>query len=116
MPPIEVVCPNGHRLKVKDEFAGRTGACPICGSKVKVPQKAQTLTEDDVLKFLGDNPPPAAEPAPATDAPKIVRTDSPARLPKKICEKCHPEILAATRICPYCHTYLGFSDIGVSTR
>jgi len=116
MPPIEVVCPNGHRLKVKDDFAGRTGACPICGSKVKVPQKTQNLTEDDVLKFLGDSPPPPVETVPTSDVPKIVRTDPPARLPKKICEKCHREILAATRICPYCHTYLGFSDIGAGMR
>lgn len=116
MPPIDVVCPNGHRLRVKDEFAGRTGACPICGSKVKVPPKTQKLTEDDVLKFLGDNPQPATTTAQPADLPKIVRTDSPARLPKKICEKCHREILAATRICPYCHTYLGFSDVGTGAR
>ncbi|HPZ81862.1 MAG TPA: hypothetical protein PL064_00420 [Thermogutta sp.] len=116
MPPIEIVCSNGHRLKVKDEFAGRTGACPICGVKVKVPPKTRPLTEDDVLKFLGDAPPPPTEPEPAAEVRKIVRTDSPARLPKKICEKCHREILAATRICPYSHTYLGFSDIGAGAR
>lgn len=109
---IEVFCPHGHRLKVREEYAGRTGSCPVCGAKVKVPEKKQTLSDDDILKLLGDTPPPKNEDT-VTEAAvtTVAHQAAPARLPKKICEKCHREILAATRICPYCHTYLGFREL-----
>lgn len=111
MGTIEVVCPAGHRLKVRDDYAGKTGSCPVCGAKVKVPPKPQPLSDDDILQILGDSPASPPQPPVNAQAPPIVRTDGPTRLPKKICEKCHREIIAATRICPYCHTYLGFSDV-----
>ncbi|MGQ9606856.1 MAG: lactate racemase domain-containing protein, partial [Thermogutta sp.] len=31
------------------------------------------------------------------------------RPPKKVCEKCNREVLAETRICPYCRTYIGLA-------
>src|SRR5437763_8204622 len=37
---IRVKCPNSkcqQTLTVKDEFAGRTGKCPACGTTVQVP-------------------------------------------------------------------------------
>ena len=34
---IEVQCPNGHLLHVKDKHAGKMGACPRCAAPVKVP-------------------------------------------------------------------------------
>ena len=33
---IENRCPNGHRVKVEDRLAGRTGRCPICGAAFEV--------------------------------------------------------------------------------
>lgn len=30
-------CPNGHRVKVKDAFAGKRGLCPTCGEKFSIP-------------------------------------------------------------------------------
>lgn len=33
---IETHCPNGHRIRVKDHLAGRTGRCPTCGAKVRI--------------------------------------------------------------------------------
>lgn len=33
---IEIHCPNGHRIKVKEHLAGRTGRCPTCGTTVRV--------------------------------------------------------------------------------
>lgn len=110
---IEVYCPHGHRLKVREEYSGRTGACPVCGAKVKVPEKKQSLSEDEILKLLGEAPPPRPENPVAESGPEGPSPPAPARLPKKICEKCHREIIAATRICPYCHTYLGFKDLTV---
>jgi hypothetical protein len=41
--PIRVQCPNkscAKSMTVKDEFAGKTGKCPACGTPVKVPAVA----------------------------------------------------------------------------
>lgn len=34
---IVVHCPGGHTLKIKDKYAGKTGKCPHCGAKIRVP-------------------------------------------------------------------------------
>jgi hypothetical protein len=34
---IVCLCPNGHRVKVKDHQAGKRGLCPTCGSKFSIP-------------------------------------------------------------------------------
>ncbi len=31
-------CPNGHRVKVKDQQAGKRGLCPTCGAAFRIPQ------------------------------------------------------------------------------
>ena len=36
---IVTYCPNGHRMKVKDELAGKKGLCPDCGVKFRIPLK-----------------------------------------------------------------------------
>jgi hypothetical protein len=33
---IVCYCPNGHRVKVKDRFAGLRGLCPHCGAKFRI--------------------------------------------------------------------------------
>jgi hypothetical protein len=35
--PIDVVCPNGHALKIKEKYAGKTGLCPKCRAAIDVP-------------------------------------------------------------------------------
>ena len=35
---IVTQCPNGHRVKVKDELAGRKGICPECQARFRVPR------------------------------------------------------------------------------
>ena len=34
---IRVTCENGHRFKVKEKYAGKTGRCPNCKARVEVP-------------------------------------------------------------------------------
>jgi hypothetical protein len=34
---IRFLCPNGHRLNVKEDLAGRRGICPNCGAKFLIP-------------------------------------------------------------------------------
>jgi hypothetical protein len=36
---IVACCPNGHRIKVKDELAGKKGVCPTCAAKFRIPRK-----------------------------------------------------------------------------
>ena len=48
---IQVDCPNGHSLSVKDKFAGKSGLCPRCKARIQVPH---VLTADDVLDMVGD--------------------------------------------------------------
>lgn len=30
-------CPSGHRIKVKDQLAGKKGVCPTCGARFRIP-------------------------------------------------------------------------------
>ena len=32
-------CPNGHRIKVKDELAGKKGICPTCAASFRIPRE-----------------------------------------------------------------------------
>ena len=62
---IEVTCPRGHVLKVKDKYAGKTGCCPHCNSRVVVPMPAK-VSEDEILEFVG---PATTSPASAANQP-----------------------------------------------
>lgn len=37
-------CPNGHRIKVKDHFAGKKVLCPDCGARFRVAAAGSTAT------------------------------------------------------------------------
>lgn len=37
---IVAFCPNGHRIKVKDDLAGKKGICPTCEAKFRIPRKS----------------------------------------------------------------------------
>jgi hypothetical protein len=38
---IVAYCPNQHRVKVKDDLAGRKGICPTCGVRFRIPLESQ---------------------------------------------------------------------------
>lgn len=38
---IKFRCPNGHKLNVKSFLAGKTGICPHCGVRVRIPADAE---------------------------------------------------------------------------
>lgn len=67
---IQVTCPNGHDLKVKDKYAGKTGRCPFCHEKVLVPKRSGGLSDEDALGMLGDYEPPKPKPLPPLDEPE----------------------------------------------
>jgi hypothetical protein len=109
---IEVKCPNGHNLKVKDAMAGMTGRCPVCKGIVHVPKPEPPpadLSEDAILDFLG---PSTTTEKSASDTihdfgdSVLIHGSGIHSPPRKSCNKCMREIPVAMHICPYCHTYL----------
>ena len=43
---IEVICPNGHKIQVKDKYAGKSGLCPRCRARIEVPNLVQEEEEE----------------------------------------------------------------------
>ncbi len=113
---ISVVCPNGHALRVADRFGGKTGLCPVCKARVKVPRPAgDRFSEDAILGILGpgeavameDSSPVLPEP-PAAPKPQSDGSVS----SKKSCERCNREIPANIHVCPFCHNYIaGLAEV-----
>jgi hypothetical protein len=109
---IEVKCPNGHHLKLKDSMAGVTGRCPLCKAVVQVPkpEPPKAISEDAILDFLG--PSPTLDDKSLSDTihdfgdSTIMRGSGIHHTPRKTCIKCNRDIPALIHICPYCHTYL----------
>ena len=42
---VVAFCPQGHRVKVKDELAGRKGICPECGARFRIPAATEARAE-----------------------------------------------------------------------
>jgi len=104
---IRVVCPNGHALKVKDSFAGKTGLCPACKARVHIPQiNGNDMSEDAIMDILGPDAAETTKPAREAAAAGNLRKTDPNLAYKKICHVCNEEIAATTHICPHCHTYI----------
>jgi hypothetical protein len=106
---IKVSCPNGHTIKVKDSFAGKTGLCPACKARIKVPEIPQKgLSEDSILGILGGSDPKQdkkAKPGKA-DLEAPVEDYKPPQRTLKSCQSCGREISVQTHICPFCHHYI----------
>ena len=104
---IQVVCPNGHVLRVRDCFAGKVGLCPVCKAQVTVPKPDDSLSEDEIIDVLGPHDPSQSGTGSTIignrSGDHTVAGPSP---PKKSCSKCNREISAGTHICPFCRTYI----------
>ena len=114
---IDVLCRNGHTLKVKDKYAGKTGRCPHCQMPVQVPQAATAaqLTDDDILSMVG--PPSGVDDLPVHQEThhhdegsglSLLGGSSIHKRLTKTCLKCKREVNMRLDICPHCHMY--FSD------
>ena len=119
---IEVHCPNGHVLKVKDKYAGQSGLCPHCQARVLVPRPVEAMSEQAICDLLG---PPDINDMPVHQEPSLQDAGSGASgssliqaamaaRETKTCPKCKQEIRVCYALCPYCHTY--FSDASEITR
>jgi DNA-directed RNA polymerase subunit RPC12/RpoP len=45
-PPIEFLCPNGHRLFGAASLQGKGGKCPECGSRFRIPMREDAMPAD----------------------------------------------------------------------
>ena len=117
---IKVICPNGHVLKVSNDCAGKSGLCPVCKVRVKVPQPAkEQLSEDAIMSILGPYDPSRSQKLAAIKAPDSLqgkpspeveaKVDAPSP-PKKSCPHCNREVAAAIHICPHCKKYIAGLD------
>ena len=60
---IRFLCPNGHKLNVKAELAGKRGSCPECGVKLVIPAASAEPAEVPAAAIVVDSlpsPPPNA--------------------------------------------------------
>ncbi len=97
---IRFSCPNGHKLNVKENLAGKRGVCPACGAKFVIPSAgdARQITDSQpgsvtasaqsasasaagapsIVIAIADAPPaPAAPPAPVATAAPVVNVAAP---------------------------------------
>lgn len=119
---IDVTCPNGHQLKLKDKYAGQKGRCPKCNAVIEVPVHVAVM-EQELVDLLG--PPTARDGAavhqdPAQAAWKgsggsgsgsslMGSSVSPMRH-MKTCPSCLREVAMGYHLCPHCHTYFRNAD------
>jgi hypothetical protein len=112
---IEITCPKGHKLKVKNSMAGKTGLCPLCTGQVYVyvpiPVAKPALSEEVILDYIGPSQPsPSSVGMSGIDLEEAAmprRTDQAHHeTPWKSCVKCNKDIPSQIHICPYCHTYI----------
>ena len=111
---IRVVCPNGHLLKIKSKYAGKSGLCPICKGRIVVPKpEPDTLSEDSIMDVLDPH-------ESGLSGKALEMSDSHAELveketeewweahdaPLKICARCDKEIPSDAHVCPFCKTYV----------
>ena len=110
--PIELICPNGHRLTAKESSAGKSGKCPVCQASVTIPipNRAPTADSAIVVAVLGElNAQSASQQVGKTVlAPKRAASvrDSSTQARIKICPNCQRDIDMGYHVCPHCHAYL----------
>jgi len=111
--PIQLVCPNGHRLTTKETNAGKSGKCPVCKSPVTIPIQNRSGTDDSaiVVAVLGElNAQSATQKVGKTilapKRPPAAVKDSSALARIRICPNCERDIDLGYHVCPHCHAYL----------
>jgi hypothetical protein len=110
---IQVVCPNGHPLKVADAAAGKMGLCPVCKARVRVPlPDTRQVSEDTILDFLGPYKREPTRERPANAEPPPPARNDGGESSSKRCGRCNRDIAPSIHVCPYCHTYIaGLSEV-----
>ncbi|MGL4595186.1 MAG: DUF4339 domain-containing protein [Thermoguttaceae bacterium] len=51
---IRFYCPNGHKLNVKTNLAGKTGFCPECGVRLTIPHESTRQSSKSSKSDVGE--------------------------------------------------------------
>jgi len=102
---IVVVCSNGHRLRVNDKFAGKSGKCPYCHVRVEVPANQDSF-EDEVMKIVADPSASIHDEVDVSQKSWTDVTDSSLLRRRNKCTQCAQVVSFAFTICPRCGTPL----------
>jgi len=110
---IRFKCPNGHRLHVKEKYGGRTGYCPQCKTKVRVPV-SEEMAEVTVMSMMNEPPTESATTSESVlDQPEPTGGESGASLlgssfvrQRKVCPNCGHLASFSFSACPTCGTRL----------
>ncbi len=111
---INIVCPNGHALRIKDKYAGKTRRCPVCKAVIEVPPKLAYLVKDPVESPAPDESglsglnllSPDSGGKPADGSPGIKDMKDTRSEESKICAKCCKEIPKSAKVCPHCGGFI----------
>jgi hypothetical protein len=57
---IRFLCPNGHKLNVKADLAGKRATCPECGVKLTIPAASAEPVVAPAASSVVDRPPPSS--------------------------------------------------------
>jgi hypothetical protein len=121
---IRVMCPNGHALQVRDDYAGREGLCPHCRARVKVPM-LRKVSDDDIAAMLS-GPRAIGRVAPADESVHQEPSHNAAGLSgdsllgssllrrHKTCPQCGSVTSATFANCPRCGTPLGAATMAAA--
>ena len=107
---IEIRCPNGHVLRVKDECAGRVGRCPCCRAKVWVPMPMPS-SDDDSLPSDDDVHQDPRHQNNSGDSGMIPFGSSYILKKTRLCPQCGKSVSPSFSICPCCGTPLSSRTI-----
>lgn len=102
---IEIRCPNGHVLRVKDECAGKTGLCSRCRAKVRVPISMPS-SEDDSLSSDEDIHHELRPENNGSESGLIPLGSSYILKKTRLCPECGKLASPSFSICPRCGTPL----------
>lgn len=117
---ITVTCSNGHLLRIKDKYAGKSGLCSYCHVRIEVPANERAF-EDEVLTIVGPPrkaPPPDIPEDSIHDGASVLAGDeakeesgvslvgSSLLHRRKVCPQCRHIASFAFTVCPRCGTPL----------
>lgn len=54
---IRFLCPNGHKLNVKVDLAGKRASCPECGAKLLIPAASPEPDSDPAVAIVVERSP-----------------------------------------------------------
>lgn len=102
---IHVRCRNGHYLRIKDKYAGKTGRCPHCFERIYVPTKDECY-DSEIMDSLDSSDSVLAGASIHDDSPDaddgISIVGSADLSGMKICLFCGEMLTAAFENCPEC--------------